>query len=127
MATDFYMTDSGDLAVSSKGDIAITPSTNEQIRQQSLLRLATQRGDFVPYKMLGGDLQKLVGLPNVPKVARYGENLINRTLTYDGFLESGAIAIEATPTKPDIIEFETKIMVSKRDYVTITLEQLLTI
>lgn len=127
MATDFYMTDSGDLAVSSKGDIAITPSTNEQIRQQALLRLATQRGDFVPYKMLGGDLQKLVGLPNVPKVARYGENLINRTLTYDGFLESGSIAIEATPTKPDIIEFETKIMVSKRDYVTITLEQLLTI
>lgn len=127
MATDFYMTDDGDLAVDASGDIAVTPSTYEQIRQQALLRLATQRGDFVPYAMLGGDLQKLRGLPNIPKVARYGENLINRTLTYDGFLDAGTIAIEATPTKPDIIEFETKIMVSKRDYVTITLEQLLTI
>ena len=126
MATDFYIQDSGDIAISGKGDIALTPSSRAHIRQQSQVRLATQRGDFVPYKMLGGDLQKLIGLPNTSSTARYGKSLILRTLTYDGFLDTGTIIVEATPTKPNEIDFEAKITVGKREYVTITLEQLLT-
>jgi hypothetical protein len=128
MATDYYITDSGDLAVSMNGDIATTPNSKEQIRQQANLRLATQRGDFYPYRMLGADLQRLVGLPNTVETARFGAKLIERTLAYDNFVVNGAVVFkEITPTAPDTLVFEFAIPYGTREYINITLTQLLTV
>lgn len=128
MATDYYMTDSGDLAVSSNGDLAITPDTKEQLRQQAHIRLATQRGDFLSYPFLGGDLQRLIGRPNTVEIARFGAKLIERTLSYDNLIPSGSIKFNSiTPTAPDTIVFNFSIPYGKKEYINITLTQLLAV
>lgn len=127
MAADFHMTDSGDIAVSSNGDIAITSSNSERIRQQAHLRLVTETGDFVPYPKLGANLQRLIGLPNTEKTGNFGKDLIERALTYDGFVTRGASDIEATPTAYNEITFEVKIPNGVRESLLLTLTQVLTI
>jgi hypothetical protein len=127
MPSDLYLTATGDLAVANTGDIAVTNSTAEFLRQQCSMRLATRLGDFVVYGRLGGDLQRLIGMPNIPQTARLGKQLILRTLTYDGLVSSQTPTVDATPTAPDKIEFEVKIPYGRREFINITLTQLLTV
>jgi hypothetical protein len=122
---DLHMTDDGDFSPSTNGDIATTSSAKEQIRQQCLLRLATERGDFVVYPDLGADLQRLVGLPNSPRTASLGVKLIQRALSHDGFIDSNLKSMSATPTNVDTIRFKVSIPYGDKTYLNLTLEQLL--
>ena len=123
--SDLYFSESGDLAVSPEGDIAITDSNELRLQQQSQTRLATQRADFICYPNLGADLHKLVGLPNTPDTARFGKTLIMNALTRDNFLQASNIDVQATPTRPDVIQFEIKIYYGSNEYISITIDQLL--
>jgi len=122
---DLHLTDDGDFAVASNGDIAVTVTPQEQIRQQSNLRLATQAGDFVVYPRIGASLQDLVGLPNSPSTGDYGQRKIMKALTYDRFLISMRPQVEATPTRYDTIQFKVFIPYGHRESIRLTLEQLL--
>jgi len=125
--TDFYLTDDGDLAVSNQGDVALTQTPQEQIKQQCNMRLATQRNDFVPYPEIGASLQRLVGLPNTKNTAVLGRKLIERALCFDGFVPKGRLKIDSYPTNIDTIVFEVAVPWGIREYVNIQLEQILTL
>jgi hypothetical protein len=127
MVVDLHLTDDGDLAISSKGDIAITASDPERIRQQAQMRLATEIGDFMFYPQLGASLQRLVGLPNTEKTGNFGKNLIMRALTYDNFIGKSSPVVDAVPTQADRIEFEVRIPIGQRESILLTLAQLLTL
>lgn len=127
MISDLYFTEDGDISVSTSGDVGVTSSTQEFLSQQARLRLATRRGDFLPYPRLGADLQRLVGLPNTPRTARFGADLIYKNLTYDGFMQPGRVKVDATPLRPDLIEFEVQLASGTKERIVLTLSQLLTI
>lgn len=125
MKADFYLTAEGDLAVSNQGDVAITPTQQEQIEQQCRMRLATQRLDFVVYPQIGTDLQRMIGMPNTKATALFGRKLIDRGLSYDGFVPRGRIKIEGYPSNIDTIVYDVGIPWGTREYINIRIEQIL--
>jgi hypothetical protein len=125
MATDLYFTPSGDFSVSVKGDLAVTTGDVQQIEQQALLRLATQKGDFVTYQSLGASLQRLVGMPNSQETADFGKKLIANAIQRDKNL--GTVKVDAWPTSPSTMRFEVQIEYGKETSVILTIDQLLTI
>jgi hypothetical protein len=127
MAYDIYLTDRGDFALSQNGDLAVTPDEIERVKQQTQLRLATEIGDFLFYPQLGASLQKLVGLPNTQNTGRFGVELIERTLSYDGFQPRGSVKIEVTPTAREALTFSLRIPIGRRESVQVTLTQLLSL
>jgi hypothetical protein len=124
---DLHLSETGDLGVDPNGDIALTTSSKEQVREQCLLRLATELGDFTCYPNIGADLQRLVGMPNSPATAQLGVKLINRSLVFDSLISRGGISVNATPTAPDTITFKVSIPYGDRTTLNLTLEQLLTV
>jgi hypothetical protein len=122
MAIDVYMTASGDLAISSNGDLAVTTGDIQTIEQQAILRLATQRGDYPVYPNLGASLQRLVGMPNTEKTANFGKNIIINAFARDKNL--GSVTVESWPTSPSTIHFEVKVSYGKEYSVILTLDQL---
>ena len=125
MRADFYLTENGDLAVSNQGDVAITPTQQEQIEQQCRMRLATQRNDFVVYPSIGADLQRLIGMPNTRATGLFGRKLIERGLSYDGFVPKGKLKIEGYPTNIDTIVYDVAVPWGAREYINIRIEQIL--
>jgi hypothetical protein len=123
MATDIYITPSGDFAVASNGDLATTTGDVQQLEQQALLRLATQKGDFPPYPSLGASLQRLVGMPNTEATANFGKTLIINALKRDKTI--GDVSVDVWPTSPTTLRFQVKIVYGKERSVTLTLDQLL--
>jgi hypothetical protein len=123
MSVDLHFTDSGDLAIASNGDLALTLTEQERIRQQAVLRLCTERGDFVPYPQLGASLQRLIGMPNTPDTAKYGEQLIRNALTKDSM--SKDIKIETWPINNNTLRFQINISYGNTQDITITLDQIL--
>jgi hypothetical protein len=124
-SNDLYFTNDGDLAVATNGDIAVTITEQEFVKQQAQTRLATEQGDFVSYPNLGANLQTLIGLPNTQNTARVGQQLIERAISYDGLLPRGRATVEATPTAPDTIVFNVSIPIGNRQSVQLTLTQIL--
>jgi hypothetical protein len=120
---DLYFTDDGDFAVASNGDIAVTPTSQEQIRQQAQLRMVTQKPDFIPYPLIGADLQRLIGMPQRPETASLGSRLIKKALEYDSFVTGETVT--PVPTDYNKITFTIRIPHGKRESVNLVLEQLL--
>ena len=123
MAKDIYFKDTGDFVVASNGDLSYTETDEQQILQQSTLRLATEKGDFPVYPQLGASLQKLVGRPNTKETADYGANLIEAELRRYNFIHY--IQIDSWPTNPDVIQFLVNIGYGNDRFISITLNQLL--
>lgn len=127
MGTDLYFSEAGDIGVSNNGDLATTSSHVNLLEQNARIRLATRKSDFQPYPRFGADMQRMIGLPNTPQTARFGKALIERGLLYDSFIARAGITVDATPTAPDTITFDIYVPYGYKQFLTITLTQLLTV
>lgn len=121
---DLYLTENGDLAVASNGDVAMTDTQWRDYVQQAYLRLMTAIGDFTIYPTLGADLERLVGMPQSKETGDYGIALINSALTRNGSnLASLPITVQAIPVSMQAIRFDVYITAGSRTEMIISIEQ----
>lgn len=72
-------------------------------------RMQTENPDWRPYPNVGADLTDLIGMPNTPETARLGEDLILRSLTYDGAFKRNDLEVNAIPVGPFTLFFDVKL------------------
>lgn len=118
-----YFTETGDFILSANGDLAYTETDEQQVLQQAILRLATEKGDFPVYPQLGASLQKLVGRPNTAETANYGARLIEEELKRYSFVSK--LEIDSWPSSINTIEYQINISYGTDKSVSLTLQQLL--
>jgi len=123
MAKDIYFTEMGDFAITSNGDLAYTETDEQQVSQQAVIRLATEKGDFPVYPKLGASLQNLVGRPNTPETASYGARLIDEELKRYNFVTK--LEIDSWPSSINTIEYQVNISYGVDKSISLTLQQLL--
>lgn len=82
---DFKMTDSWDLVVGPTGDLELVDG-DEQIAQEILFRLKTQKGDYLLSPHIGASLEKYIGQPNEPATHFAIESDVFTALTFDGLI-----------------------------------------
>lgn len=121
---DLYMTDTGDIAIGSGGDIAFTDSNWRDFVQQAYLRLMTSISDFTLYPTLGTDLDALIGMPQIKSTGDYGISLIKSALTRGGsILANLPIDVKAVPISLQVIRFDIYITAGSRTEMILSIEQ----
>ncbi len=139
--SDLYFTESGDISLTSAGDIATTVSYNygpsikgdkpyisaaRHYCQQAFIRLMTEAGDYTLYPSLGASLEdKLTGLPNTPETAEYGKTIIRAALTSsDSPLQNiPEPIIKAVPVGPQAIRFDSYLTIGSRTELALSIQQ----
>lgn len=121
--SDLYLSESGDLRVSSNGDIAFTETRWREDAQNAYIRIMTTPGDFVLYPSIGADLTKLYGMPQSKETADYGIELIKNSIASDGVFTGRSIDVTAVPTGPQTIRFDVKIKSGSRTENLISIEK----
>jgi hypothetical protein len=120
---DLYLTEAGDLAIGSNGDLAITENIWRDLSQQAYLRIMTQIGDFTLYPSLGADLEALIGMPQSKETADYGISLIKSALDREGKFIGTDINIKAVPTSFQSIRFDLYITSGSKTQMILSIEQ----
>lgn len=121
---DLYLTEDGDIAVASNGDIAMTETPWRDYVQQAYIRLMTVIGDFTLYPTLGADLDRLIGMPQSKETGDYGISLINSALTRTGSnLSALPISVNAVPISMQAIRFDIYITAGSRTEMILSIEQ----
>lgn len=117
------MTDSGDIAISASGDIALVDSIWRDHAQQAYLRLMTSMMDFTLYPSLGADLEQLVGMPQTAATGEYGKQLILTALNREGRFNGLPIDVKAVPISLQGIRFDIYITAGSRTEMLLSIEQ----
>lgn len=120
---DLYLTEAGDLAISSDGDLALTETPWRDLSQQAYLRIMTQTDDFILYPNLGADLESLIGMPQSPETAEMGKQLIISALNREGRFTGLPIEIKAVPISFQSIRFDIYITYGSRTRMILSIEQ----
>lgn len=120
---DCYISDAGDLQVSTTGDIATTDSTWRDYGQQAYIIMMTPITDFVLYPQLGTELESLLGMPQTEETGNYGCELIKAALTRNGKFNGIPIAVKAIPTSIQSIRFDIYVTVGSRSEMILSIEQ----
>ena len=120
---DLYMHESGDLAVSPAGDLAITQSTWRDDVQQVYVRLMTEMGDFEVYPELGASLTRLYGRPQSANTGDLGIGLIRSALDRESRFSGKPYIVKAIPTGPQSIRFDVTITSGNREQILLSVEQ----
>lgn len=120
---DLYLTEAGDLAISSDGDLALTETVWRDLSQQAYLRLMTQINDFVLYPNIGADLESLIGMTQSEETAEIGKQLILSALNREGRFIGLPIEIKAVPTSFQSIRFDIYITYGSRTRMILSIEQ----
>lgn len=120
---DCYISDGGDLQISTTGDIAITDTTWRDYAQQAYMILMTPVTDFTLYPLLGTELESLIGMPQTEETGNYGCGLIRSALQTNGKFNGISVAVNAIPTGPQSIRFDVYITVGSRTEMIISIEQ----
>lgn len=123
MAPDMYMYESGDLAISPAGDIAVTQTPWRHDVQQAYLRMMTDIGDFLVYPDLGASLSNLFGMPQSPETGQHGTNLIGSALDREGVFTGKRYTINAIPTGPQTIRFDVSLISGSQEQIVLSVEQ----
>lgn len=121
--SDLHLTELGDIALSSEGDIAMVDSPWRSHSQQAYIRMKTAIGDYLLYPNLGADLEKLIGYPQSESTGEYGKMLIYRALTRDSVLASLPIDIKAVPVSYQAIRFDIYITAGRRTELVLSITQ----
>ncbi len=117
------MTDSGDIAISASGDIAMVDSPWRDYAQQAYLRLMTSMMDFTLYPTLGADLEQLIGMPQTEATGEYGRQLILTALNREGRFNGLPIDVKAVPVSLQGIRFDIYITAGSRTEMLLSIEQ----
>lgn len=138
---DLYFKETGDIALTSNGDIATTISFGDTTRQvggfnsytstardygqQAFIRLMTEVGDYALYPDLGASLESnLVGLPNTEDTAEFGKKIIRNALTRgDSPLAAVPINIRAVPVGPQAIRFDVYLTIGTKTELALSIQQ----
>lgn len=120
---DFYLTEDGDLAISHRGDIEVTPTPWRNYSQQAYIRIMTPVSDFTMYPTLGSELDQLIGMPQTAETGAYGKTLIRNALLRDGFFTGIPIEVNAVPVSLQAIRFDIYITAGSRNELILSIEQ----
>lgn len=120
---DFHITDAGDIAVSSGGDIAMTATEWRDYAQQAYIVTMTPMSDFSLYPVLGTSLEELIGMPQTTSTGEYGKRVIKTALNRIGKFIGIPIEIKATPISLQAIRFDIYITVGSRTEMLLSIEQ----
>lgn len=120
---DCYISDGGDLQVSTTGDLAITDTNWRDFSQQAYIIMMTPVTDFALYPTLGTELESLLGMPQTQETGEYGCQLIRNALLRNGKFQGVPISVKAVPTSLQSIRFDVYITVGSRSEMIISIEQ----
>ena len=120
---DLYMYESGDLAVSPAGDLAMTQTTWRDDVQQAYIRIMTEMGDFEVYPELGASLTRLYGRPQSANTGSLGIGLIKSALDRESRFAGKPFFVKAVPTGPQSIRFDVSITSGNREQILLSVEQ----
>lgn len=120
---DLYMYESGDLAVSPAGDLALTQSAWRDDVQQAYIRIMTEMGDFEVYPELGASLARLYGRPQSATTGNLGVGLIRSALDRESRFAGKPYTVNAVPTGPQTVRFDVSITSGNREQILLSVEQ----
>jgi len=92
--TDLRITEDGDLVIEN-GDLALV-SGPEATAQNVMCRLKSADPEWY-LEQIGANLEDLLGMPNTPETAAYGEELIRRALFADDLISPEDLYVQAVP------------------------------
>lgn len=87
---DLKMTEDGDLVLSDSGDLAIVYG-DEQLAQEILFRMKTQKGDWLLSPDIGVSLERFIGEPNTELTRSAIEMAVLNEITKDGLIISAQV------------------------------------
>lgn len=99
---DIAMTDTGGLVVSPGGDLSLA-SIDQTQKQDAIIRLYTEFGDFAAIQTIGSLIIDFIGEPNTASNAKDLQNEILRALTADGRFNVSDIQIKIIPIAIDTL------------------------
>lgn len=120
---DCYISDEGDIQVSTTGDIALTDTNWRDYGQQAFIILMTPITDFTMYPTLGTELESIIGMPQTEETGQYGSELIRAALTRNGKFNGIPVAVKAIPTSLQSIRFDIYVTVGSRSQMILSIEQ----
>lgn len=121
--SDCYISDGGDLQISTTGDLAITDTTWRDYSQQAYIIMMTPVTDFALYPTIGTELESLLGMPQTQETGEYGCQLVRNALLRNGKFTGVPIQVKAVPTSQQAIRFDVYITVGSRSEMIISIEQ----
>lgn len=121
--SDLYFTESGDLALSSSGDIAMVDSPWRDHSQQAYIRLKTAIGDYLLYPGIGADLDRLIGMPQSEETGNLARFLVLQALTRDSVLSSYPIDVKVVPVSLQSIRIDVYITAGNRTELALSVIQ----
>lgn len=121
--SDIYFTESGDLALSSDGDLAMVDDPWRNHSQQAYVRLRTAIGDYLLYPRMGADLERLIGMAQDEATGNLGKFLILQSLTRDSVLSGLPIDVKAVPVSYQSIRFDVYLTASNRTELVLSILQ----
>lgn len=120
---DLYITEAGDLAVSSNGDLAMADTPWRDDVQAAYIRVMTDPGDFTLYPLLGAGLSNLYGMPQTPATGQTGVTLIQSALDREGRFLGKPTTITPVPISYQTIRFDIAITSGSREQIKLSVEQ----
>ncbi len=120
---DCYISDEGDIQVSTTGDIALTDTNWRDYGQQAFIILMTPITDFTMYPTLGTELESIIGMPQTEETGQYGSELIRAALTRNGKFNGIPVVVKAIPTSLQSIRFDIYVTVGSRSQMILSIEQ----
>lgn len=120
---DLYFKETGDVAVSPSGDLALTPTNWRSDAQQAYIRTLTEQGDYLLYENLGASLSRLYGMPQSQKTGNVGIELIRAALDREGVFLGKPCTIKAIPIGPQKIRFDINIVSGSQEQILLSVEQ----
>lgn len=120
---DCYISDGGDLQISTTGDLAITETAWRDFCQQAYIIMMTPISDFSLYPSLGTELESLLGMPQTQETGDYGCELVRNALMRNGKFSGIPVNVKSVPTGPQSIRFDVYITVGSRSEMIVSIEQ----
>ena len=106
MAIDLQISEDGELLINAAGDLA-TCWGDEQLAQEVLIRLKTQKGDFLLSPEMGTSLERFIGQPNEVNTHRSIQAAVKSELERGGLIYGSSV--EVVPIGPNeiliVVEF----------------------
>jgi hypothetical protein len=92
MAIDLQISEDGELLVNAAGDLA-TCWGDEQLAQEVLVRLKTQKGDYLLAPEMGASLERFIGSPNEASTHLSIEAAVRAELERGGLVSGSTVDV----------------------------------
>lgn len=99
---DIEVDDDGDLVLDSTGDLKIA-TVMRTIAQDVIFRVRTETNDFKPHPTLGSNAIIMKGEVNNRYNGELIQQMVTRSLTYDGRFHAGEFSIDVIPVSESVV------------------------